>query len=111
LADLVQVNEANFEALVLSAATPVLVDFYADWCGPCRAMEPALKDVAAEYNGEVTVVKLNIDENPATQQRYGVMGIPALLLFEGGEVRERTAGAQARSAIAAMIEKVAGSRG
>ncbi len=110
MADLVHINEANFEALVLDAATPVLVDFYADWCGPCRAMEPALKDVAAEYEGEVVVVKLNVDENPAVQQRYGVMGIPALLLFEGGQLRERIAGAQPRSTIAAMIEKVAGSR-
>jgi thioredoxin 1 len=109
MTDFVHVTEASFQALVLDAPTPVLVDFYADWCGPCRAMEPALKDVAAEYEGEVTVVKLNVDENPATQQRYGVMGIPALLLFQGGEVRERIAGAQPRSTIAAMIEKVAGS--
>jgi thioredoxin 1 len=73
-------------------------------------MEPALKDIASEYEGEVVVVKLNVDENPATQQRYGVMGIPALLLFEGGEVRQRIAGAAPRSTIAAMIERVAGSR-
>jgi len=105
-----QVTEETFDAQVLNASTPVLVDFYADWCGPCRAMEPALKDVAAEYEGEVMVVKLNVDENPAVQQRYGVMGIPALLLFDGGQLRERIAGAQPRSTIAAMIEKVAGSR-
>ena len=105
-----QVTEETFDAQVLNASTPVLVDFYADWCGPCRAMEPALKDVAAEYEGEVTVVKLNVDENPAVQQRYGVMGIPALLLFDGGKLCERIAGAQPRSTIAAMIEKVAGSR-
>jgi thioredoxin 1 len=110
MADLSHVTEATFEAEVLAATTPVLVDFYADWCGPCRAMEPALKDIASEYEGEVVVVKLNVDENPATQQRYGVMGIPALLLFEGGEVRQRLAGAAPRSTIAAMIEKVAGSR-
>ncbi|HEX3917400.1 MAG TPA: thioredoxin [Caulobacteraceae bacterium] len=110
MADLSYVTEATFEAEVLAATTPVLVDFYADWCGPCRAMEPALKDIASEYEGEVVVVKLNVDENPATQQRYGVMGIPALLLFEGGEVRQRLAGAAPRSTIAAMIEKVAGSR-
>jgi len=110
MVDLVHVTEAEFETQVLGAATPVLVDFYADWCGPCRAMEPALKDIAAEYAGEVVVVKLNVDESPETQQRYGVMGIPALLLFEGGQVRERMAGAQARSSIAAMIEKVAGLR-
>jgi thioredoxin 1 len=110
MSSLAQVTEATFDAEVLGAATPVLVDFYADWCGPCRAMEPALKDVAVEYEGEVTVVKLNVDENPAVQERYGVMGIPALLLFEGGELRQRIAGAQPRSTIAAMIEKVAGSR-
>jgi thioredoxin 1 len=110
MADISYVSESTFDAEVLAAPTPVLVDFYADWCGPCRAMEPALKDIASEYEGEVVVVKLNVDQNPATQQRYGVMGIPALLLFEGGEVRHRIAGAAPRSTIAAMIEKVAGTR-
>ena len=111
MSELAQVTEESFEALVLTASMPVLVDFYADWCGPCRAMEPALRDIAVEYEGEVKVLKLNVDQNPATQQRYGVLGIPALLLFEGGEVRQRIAGAAPRSTIAAMIEKVAGSPG
>jgi len=110
MVDLVHVTEAEFETQVLGAATPVLVDFYADWCGPCRAMEPALRDIAREYEGEIRVVKLDVDKNAVLQERYGVMGIPALLLFEGGQVRERMAGAQARSSIAAMIEKVAGLR-
>ena len=109
MTDLAKVTEASFETEVLSATTPVLVDFYADWCGPCRAMEPALKDIAAEYAGEVRVVKLNVDENPAIQERYGVKGIPALLLFQGGAVKGRIAGAVPRSKIAALIENNAGS--
>jgi len=105
MSDLARVNEETFEAQVLAAATPVLVDFYADWCAPCRAMEPALKDIAREYEGEVVIVKLNVDENPGVSERYGVQGIPAMLLFNGGEVRDRITGVAARSAIAALIEK------
>jgi thioredoxin 1 len=104
--DLTQVTEDSFAAEVLEAPTPVLVDFYADWCGPCRAMEPALKDVADEYADDIRVVKLNVDKHPAVSERYEVSGIPALLLFKEGQLVDRITGAVARSKIAAAIEKL-----
>jgi thioredoxin 1 len=105
--DFQYVDEASFDEAVLQQTSPVLVDFYADWCGPCRAMEPALRDIAREYEGEIRVVKLDVDKNAVLQERYGVQGIPALLFFHGGEVRDRITGAAPRSTIAAAIERLA----
>ncbi|MGH6616447.1 thioredoxin [Sphingomonas sp.] len=101
-----KVTAATFEAEVLGAELPVLVDFYADWCGPCRGMEPALKDVAREYAGEARVVKVDVEADPELQTRYGVQGLPTLLMFNGGDVVDRITGAAPRSALAAVIEKV-----
>jgi len=99
------VTTETFDVIVLGAEQPVVVDFYADWCGPCKMMEPALRDIAREYDGEVSVVKLDVDANKEIAERYGVSGIPALLLFDKGALCDRLSGATSRSAIAAMIDK------
>ena len=88
-----QVSDANFGEEVLSSKEPVLVDFWAEWCGPCRAIAPVLEELSTELQGKVKIVKLNVDENPATAQKYGVMSIPTLMIFKGGEMASRQVGA------------------
>ena len=80
----VEVNDGNFDQMVLQSKTPVLVDFWAAWCGPCRMVAPIVEELAGEYEGKVTVVKLNVDENSKTASQYGVMSIPTLLIFKNG---------------------------
>ena len=106
MSDLPVVTDDDFDSVVLGSTLPVLVDFFADWCGPCKVLLPALLDVAREYDGEVRIVKLNVDNSPAIRDRFGVRGIPAMLIFYQGEERRRLAGALPRSAIAAAIEAV-----
>src|SRR5213594_3708728 len=89
----VAVTEQNFEAEVLKSPVPVLVDFWAAWCGPCRAIAPAVEEIATEYNGRLKVVKVDVDENPDVSGRYGVQGIPTVLLFKAGSIVERIVGA------------------
>jgi thioredoxin 1 len=98
------VTDQDFEAAVLNADGPVLVDFWAEWCGPCRMIAPALEEIAADLGDKVTIAKLNIDENPATPGKYGVRGIPTMLLFKGGEAVAQKVGAAPRGQIQQWLE-------
>ncbi|WP_411391564.1 thioredoxin TrxA [Pseudomonas sp. MPB23] len=98
------VTDATFEAEVLKAAGPVLVDYWAEWCGPCKMIAPVLDDVATTYDGKLTIAKLNIDDNQETPAKHGVRGIPTLMLFKGGEVAATKVGALSKSQLTAFID-------
>ena len=100
-----EVSDNNFEQDVLGSDKPVLVDFWAAWCAPCRMLAPTVDAVAEKYADNARVVKLNVDENPAVSQRYGIKGIPTLILFKGGREEERVVGATSKEAISRMIDK------
>ncbi len=100
------VSDASFEADVLKSTTPVIVDFWAEWCGPCKQIAPALDDLAKEMRDRVTVAKINIDENPSTPSKYGVRGIPTLMLFKDGEVAATKIGALAKGKLVEWVESV-----
>lgn len=99
-----KVTDASFAADVLKSGEPVLVDFWAEWCGPCRQIGPALEELSDEFQGKLTVAKINIDESPETPGRYGVRGIPTLMIFRNGELAATKVGAAPKSAIAAWIK-------
>lgn len=101
---IVHVTDSGFESEVLKSSTPVLVDYWADWCGPCRMIAPILEEIAAEYNGKLKVAKLNIDQNPVTPPKYGIRGIPTLMLFKNGNVQATKVGALSKSQLAAFID-------
>ena len=101
---ILHVTDGSFESEVLKSDVPTLVDFWAEWCGPCKMIAPILDDVATEYAGKVRVAKLNIDDNPATPSKYGIRGIPTLLLFKGGHVEAQKVGALSKSQLTAFID-------
>ena len=98
-----KVSDSDFEAQVLKSAEPVVVDFWAEWCGPCKMIAPALEEIAGTMNGKVKIVKLNVDENPATAAKYGIMSIPTLMLFKNGELASRQVGAAPKQKLEAWI--------
>ena len=101
---IVQLTDASFDADVVKAAGPVLVDFWAEWCGPCKMIAPILDEVAAEYEGKLVVGKLNIDQNSATPPKFGIRGIPTLLLFKGGAVVATKVGALSKSQLKQFLD-------
>jgi len=98
------VTDASFEADVLKSAVPVLVDYWAEWCGPCKAIAPLLEEVAREYSGKITVAKVNVDENQQIPQKYGIRGIPTLMLFKGGNIEATKVGALSKSQLSAFLD-------
>ena len=101
---IVYVTDASFEADVLKSGEPVLVDYWAEWCGPCKMIAPILDEIAEEYAGKVRIAKLNIDENPQTPPKYGIRGIPTLMLFKNGNVEATKVGAVSKSQLTAFID-------
>ena len=105
---IVQVTDDSFESEVLQSSVPVLVDYWADWCGPCKMIAPVLDEIADEYDGRVKIAKLNIDESPNTPPRYGIRGIPTLIIFHGGEVEEQLVGVQPKTRLQQALDAAKG---
>ena len=106
MADILDVTDQSFEAEVLNSDTPAIIDFWAEWCAPCRAIAPIVKDLADAYGDKVKIVKMNIDENPSTPAKYEVRAIPTVLAFRDGEVVEMLQGARPKAAFEEMVQKL-----
>jgi thioredoxin 1 len=104
--NIVEVTDSSFEQDVLQSDLPVLVDFWAPWCGPCRAIAPVVEELSADYGSKLKVAKCNVDDNPKVPGKYGIRAIPTLIIFKGGNVSEQITGAVAKSQITAAIDKV-----
>ena len=104
MSDINSVSDSSFDQDVLQSDTPVLVDYWADWCGPCKMVAPVLEEIAKEYSGRLKVCKINIDENEATPPKYGIRGIPTLMLFKNGNVEATKVGALSKSQLAAFLD-------
>ena len=102
----IHVNEASFDRAVLKSPIPVLVDFWAAWCGPCKMIAPVLDEIAKENDGRIRVAKVNIDDEPALQRRFNIRGVPSLLFFNGGELRDQIIGVAPKKAILEKLEKL-----
>jgi thioredoxin 1 len=102
---IVNLSTATFDETVTGSQAPVLVDFWAEWCGPCKAIVPVLEELASEFGDQVTIAKLNIDDNPDVAMRYNVMSIPTLLVFDGGEVKKRLVGAKGKGALLQELDE------
>jgi thioredoxin 1 len=101
---ILQLTDDSFEDDVIKSSSPVLVDYWAEWCGPCKMIAPILEEIASEYGGKITVAKLNIDDNPQTPPKYGIRGIPTLMLFKDGNVEATKVGALSKSQLTAFID-------
>jgi len=102
---ILHISDGSFEQEVLKSDVPVLVDYWAEWCGPCKMISPILEEIADEYDGKIRIAKLNIDDNPTTPPKYGIRGIPTLMLFKGGEVEATTVGALSKSQLTAFLDQ------
>ncbi len=103
-AQIIEVTDESFETEVLQSSQPVLVDYWAEWCGPCKMIAPVLTEIASEYAGKIKIAKINIDDNPDTPPRFGIRGIPTLMLFKNGEVEATKVGALSKSQLTAFID-------
>jgi len=106
VADVHAVTDSSFDSEVIKADLPVLIDFWAPWCGPCKAIGPVVEELATEYSGRLKVVKMNVDDNPQTPSKYGVRGIPNLILFKGGQVKDQIVGAVPKAHLVKAITQV-----
>jgi len=102
----IDVNEENFDSVVMNSDKPVLVDFWAEWCGPCKMLTPTIEALAEEYKDTSSIVKINVDDSPAIATKYGIRSIPSILLFNNGDVVEQRVGAVSKDELASMLDKI-----